>query len=202
MLRVNAFDTIRRLFYGFDCWPYKDEIIYINPREIVGKVDPKCMRRFKIKAFCNNSSVTADVLTRKLKYVDIYHTGFYQSLYMHFVEGSQWSDTPTYKALLKKIKDGNPSHDAPDESQLNTRYKRIDIIFKDIVKKQWMSENKKDLVMISIAEDGSFFWGPDGRHRVAMALIAGLDLMPARVGFIHPSAIETFKKVRTHRVAE
>ncbi len=68
----------------------------------------------------------------------------------------------------------------------------MDEIFENVRRTGKLSTRKKDLIRISFARDGSLFWGPNGRHRLAIAIFAGVKRMPAKPLYVHPHAKEAY----------
>ncbi len=119
----------------------------------------------------------------------------YLSCHEHWVEGKDWSQTPLYQYYVEKLGRGESCRFSSVKA-LRGRYEKLDIIFSEVMASKCMSSKKKDLVRVSVARNSKLIWGPDGRHRVCIAICAGLEKMPAMLGFVHCDAINYLKDLR------
>lgn len=117
---------------------------------------------------------------------------------MRWCSGAEWADTPIWSAYRSKIEQGKPSPNATDLEDLARRYDRMDQLFQKI-KTEGMSSSPEHLLRISIGRNGRLFWGPDGRHRVAIAKILKLPSIPARAGYVHPQAVKLLASMTRER---
>ena len=122
------------------------------------------------------------------------------SCFKRWVLGDRWEETEEFMGYVDKLENGVPNRFA-DRAALLNRYRNLDAIFGSVIRGGRMSEAIDDLVRVSVGRDGVLAWGPDGRHRICIARIAGLERMPVRVGFVHVGALDAFEEIRTHRMA-
>jgi len=125
-------------------------------------------------------------------YVTFKELDLYKSCYAHWVKGKPWSQTNLYNEYVEKLEKGIPNRFSSLED-LKNRYETLDRIYEEIKVKQTISTLPEDLIKISIDRKGNLIWGPDGRHRICMALCAGLKSIPVRVGFVHTAAVDKFQ---------
>lgn len=189
-----------RLRYGTAA-PLTREIININPQQIVGERNtPDAIQAHTL--FGQTRGLIAEGgWDTSLGYFSFAKSGLLKSCRMRWQQGLPWTQTPAYQSYLSKINAGTPHHDAPTVAALDARYAKLDKIHAQIVHDGKMSEDYEDLITISFNRKGELFWGPNGRHRVCIALSLGLKMMPARVGIIHAEAVDLFQELRTFRKA-
>lgn len=184
------------LQFGAAC-PSLFEVVSVPPDKIVGHIT--AIPQWFIGH--GYSLVVGGNWDSELPLTDFSSHPVYISCHMRWVQGADWEETPVYQDYLRKIHQGKPSHPkAQDVESLRERYRQLDVVYRTVVAERAMSTRAEDLVRISMARDGRLFWGPDGRHRIVMAKIAGLAAIPARAGFVHPDAIEQFQALRLPRL--
>lgn len=127
----------------------------------------------------------------------------YSSMQAHFINHVPWEKTEIYEWLLYKIKKGE---DTPDRlsnpEEITTRLEQLDSLYQSIkikgfrktleynlksnsinsylnnIKKSILG--KEDNILVNIGRDGRIILD-DGRHRLMMAKILGIELIPVRV---------------------
>lgn len=177
--------------------PVEGEVIWVNPRDIAGHMFPDVWNKLRRRTGFNGGAL----LGGNWDVEDIYYMKFtevdpYLSCHERWVNGKSWSQTTLYQFYIEKLDRGEPCRFSSIEA-LHERYEKLDGVFFEVLRNKSMSSKKKDLIKVSIARDASLIWGPDGRHRVCMAICAGLEKMPAMLGFVHCDAIGCLKDLRT-----
>lgn len=200
----NLLSTFKRMIkrlYDRIIWgrkrPKKDEIIYINPHLIKGHLlHSPGWKKLTKKTGCQEGVILGGNWDlNEVEYLKIKETDYFQSCLNHWHNGLFWEGTPYFKQYLKKINSGIPCR-FKNISELENRYLYLDHIYDQIKQTGKMSLHSKDLIIINISRDGSLIWGPDGKHRICIALCLGLKKIPARIGFIHSEAVEQFQQYR------
>jgi len=120
--------------------------------------------------------------------------------YKHWVQGVPWEETGIFQFLFEKIQN-HPKKcfdDCYDLETIKMRYAKLDIIFEEVKNElriktcteidPWFFR-EKDGIYFHIGPDGSLFFGDGGCHRFAMALVLGLNNIPAKLGCIHKSSL-------------
>lgn len=188
-------------FYDRIIWgrkrPKKDEIIFIDPHFIKGHLlhFPGWNKLIK-KTGCQEGVILGGNWDlNEVEYLNIKDSDYFQSCYSHWCDGLPWEETPYYKSYQKKIDSKVPCR-FNNISELKNRYSYLDHIYEQIKNSSKMSLNSKDLIIINFGRDGSLIWGPDGKHRICIALCLGLRKIPARIGFIHSESVEQFQQYR------
>jgi hypothetical protein len=145
-----------------------------------------------------------DRLERKFNDVD-----FYRSYEERASHGTGWEQLPYYRRVLAQIEAGIPKWDCRSKQDLDNRCQRLDQIFEDIKVNGYKSqrsllerEGKKgkltslwrdlDEISVNIGRYGDLILN-NGRHRLTMAKIAGVDKVPVKIAVRH-AQWEVFKK--------
>ena len=182
--------------YGWAA-PARSETIHVDPRHIRARITPQLGRQLvRTTGHEGGVIVDGDWDLERVTSREFTTTPVYRSCHAHWVEGVPWEETESVRMDLDRLADGT-CHDFDGVEQLIARHDRLDRIFEEVVERWGLSRRYEDLVRISIARDHTLLWGPDGGHRIAMALIANLTRIPARVGYIHNQALPYFQTLRT-----
>lgn len=181
--------------------PLLREVLHIDPATIAGERKTEAARAFHRAMGGARGLVAGGDWDRALTPLDPRALGVYLSCHARWVEGADWAETPVYRSYLRKIEKGQPHPDCPDLPALKARYAALDAVFARVRDTGALSEAAADLVTISLDRQGRPYWGPNGRHRVCIALVLGLARMSARVGIVHEAALDTWQALRSHRRA-
>lgn len=182
--------------------PMLREVIHIDPAKIAGELKTDAAVAFARSHGGVRGLVEGGDWDLALNQHNPRALGVYLSCHAHWIDGVAWSDTLVYKSYLRKIAKGKPHPDCPTHEALDARYRALDLVFASVRDSGRMSEAAEDLVTISLNRHGQPYWGPNGRHRVCIALVLGLEQMPARVGLVHTNALDSYQAIRSHRRAQ
>jgi hypothetical protein len=132
-------------------------------------------------------------------------TIFYASLVQHFMEGCAWEDTPLIQGLLRLTDCPGyewTSYGSPKQIALKCR--ELDRMFtdvavrgvishRDLIRERGLKVSFIDValgeVIVDVGRDGEPLL-VDGKHRVAMAKILGLDEIPVLVAVRHKQHVD------------
>ena len=121
----------------------------------------------------------------------------FKSCYMHWVEGVRWEETPYFRKYVRQMAEkGKVVAGHTTVSGLQERYRTLDAVFERIRRDGAMSTRPEHLITIHVARDGRLIFGPNGKHRLAIALILDLPHIPARLGFVHPGGLGRLRELR------
>ena len=181
--------------------PSGGEVIDVDPRRIVGHMPTRLAKRLRARTGFEAGAVIGGDWDREIRPVNLTEKEVYTSCHLRWIEGHPWHDTPIYRSYVALIERGEPC-DFRSVGELDESYRRLDEIYARVRHEGRLSERYEHLILVNMDRDGGLSWGPNGRHRVTMALICGFESIPARVGFIHPLAIDRFQaRRRAGRVA-
>ena len=178
-----------------DLAPRQGEIIDVDPRQVAGSLNSRAIEM--ARRMCGHLDgvvvdgdwdlhATFEPFTEKLAYL---------ACHMRWVEGRAWEDTELFQLYAGRIGRGEPCR-FKAYGELVDRYRALDGVFEQVRREGGLSERPEHLVRMSVARDGRILWGRNGRHRVAVALIAGVRTMPAKVGYVHRNAVSHFQTLR------
>ncbi len=175
--------------------PIAREVIDVDPREIRGHVSTGLARRLRARSGYASGVVIGGEWDREITPIEVCDGEVFRSCELRWAHGYAWQDTPIFQSYLVLI-ERKQRCDFASPEELLASYERLDGIFGQVRQDGAFSEAFPDLIKVNLDRHGKLAWGPDGRHRVAMALICGLPSIPARPGFIHVHGVEHFRALR------
>lgn len=136
----------------------------------------------------------------------------YRGLRQRFIEGLAWDETDYYRfgqyRVRRDIERGKVEEDEA-ESELSSRLEELDALYKSISEDGYLDQPKlsetgqskqaSDEIRVAIRRDGRYLF-VDGRHRLAMARLLGLERVPALIVARHPEWDEFRAKLPEKRI--
>lgn len=178
--------------------PRPGEIIHVDPRDIRGHLEHKKKgwpHLIKSTGYEEATVYGGNWDKDYITYLDFTKQEVFKSCYQHWVKGIPWDKTPIYMDYVTLIESGVPNRFKSLED-LSQRYQELDKIFAMVKKNKALSDDPDHLIRISMARDGTLIWGPNGRHRICMAICADIKTIPAKVGYVHSEAVDIFNGLR------
>lgn len=141
----------------------------------------------------------------------------YRAYEQHFVEGRPWEETEFYERVVAELRAGDERWDCQTPAEFDARCERLDELYEfiatdgyrtqdellaadvsDPIKPQnrLKTERMKDEIAIHIGRDGELLFA-DGRNRLSIVKLLGLESVPVRVLRRH----ERWQEVRDAYVA-
>lgn len=178
----------RELRQGIDFQPLR--LIYVDPASITdftGRERPLGSKQRNLIGTCMEGDWDLD--TERAFECDV----VYNSLKDRIVHGCSWIDTPLYDKAIDGINEGNYWHGCKTEEQVMERFNSIDRLVHQIKSNGYQSQfeliedgkiNRDYIgcflheVNVDIGRDGQILF-VDGRHRLSIAKLLGLDHIPA-----------------------
>lgn len=204
---IDARHVFRGIKAGLDqsrkygaCAPRPDEVIYLDPKQITGHVSTSLARKVRRQVGLKRAVIVGgdwDLEVRKVAFRD---TDLFKSCKLRFLLGVPWMDTPIYRQQYDEIKKG-VNKEFKTLEELRVRYEKLDGVFAQVQSEQALSASPNHLIRINIGRTGQVSWGPDGRHRLAIALVANIASIPARIGFVHPEGLRFLTELRSTKEA-
>lgn len=118
--------------------------------------------------------------------------GFYQSCLAHFNEGTPWEETAFYEWLIQNQEKSIMRYETRET--IATQLAVVDDLYETIKTEGYKSQTELgtsrwkpdsyDEVLVDIGRDGQFILD-DGRHRLTLAKIIGVESIPVRVFVRH-----------------
>lgn len=120
----------------------------------------------------------------------------------HWGDGVPWEDTGAYAHLEQRIAtSGRRLEGCWTMDDIVERYRRLDEAFERVRAERrirsgrWRGEfRERDGVLVSVGRAGPLF-SARGCHRLAMALVLGLRLIPAEVGLVHEATMSDWRRL-------
>jgi len=171
-------------------------LLWINPQ----RVERRARRIDPSPFMCNVWGGDWDHSTSPLIEYNLY-----VGLQRHFENGIPWKETEYYQRRARKIIDQGEWKECSTIGQLDNRCRKLDVLYEQLKRDGYRTQNellrnnrgtllKDDIeaimppelseVAMHIGRDGEFIFH-EGRHRLSIAKILGLDVMPIRVVLRH-----------------
>lgn len=130
------------------------------------------------------------------KCADFCDTPIYTSLYDLIVNKKDWKETSLYEYIYKNMKEGAPKWGCDTEEKCIKRgeyllnlYEDIktvgSVVTRDLLKhynlKSRSTYSEYDYIQVAIGRDGQIFFASNGSHRLSIAKILGIPVVPVQV---------------------
>ncbi|EWH01837.1 hypothetical protein Q427_11920 [Halomonas sp. BC04] len=162
-------------------------IIYIRTLDLRGYLDLALKNR--IRAKLGHSSLPIEISgnwSRKTRNFDLTEWYRVKELRQHFCLGVPWNQIESVTKKRYLLDRGYIVSDAHSHEELDLRLNSHDLLFDKIKNNEGLSSDWEHLVQLNISESGGLYWGPDGQHRIAMAVILGIEFIPMKLSYVHP----------------
>jgi hypothetical protein len=183
--------------------PEYGERLWINPSFIKEKI-PVDTR----KEYFNNVHVPKGAVIDgdwDKQGVQIELTSVFLSCRNHYINGVPWERTGRYELMLKEIKQkGAPVSGCANLDDIVARYKKLDKIYEKIRAEKifrtseensgrkgiFLFLKKETDVIVCIDRHGMPMLAGDGHHRISIAKLLELPVIPAMLGVVHPLGLK------------
>ena len=122
---------------------------------------------------------------------------------LHWRDSVPWELTGIFEYMLDRIERGAGGDGCRNIVDLRRRYAKLDEIFVQVSRERRLRSQRELMkgpsfrglgeIRVHIGPDAEPIFGGAGAHRLAMAQVLGLDVIPARVGLVHPSALASWQ---------
>jgi hypothetical protein len=173
-------------------------------------LNPQIIRYSSLKEFdiCKYKGKTIggdwDRLEKRLEKIDIYVASKEV-----FLNGKKWDETVFYKRILARIKKGEFLWGCKNKSELDQRYRNIEILYHKIRNDGYKSQRElstkddynpmiiDDEITVCVGRYGDLLFS-NGAHRLSIAKIVGIKKVPVKVAVRHPRWMNFRKRVLLH----
>ena len=193
---LHPTDLRNRALYGPDAPRYGDRIL-IDPRLVKGVMMPR-------RLFLSGQVVESFPPVEEARIIPLREHPKIGACLEHWEKGVPWSQT---KYLSSIIAAGKGKYGGTPE-RVDAHWSQYDRML-DVVKREGRLRRRAQIyrrnfreqrgILVHIDKDGSLYQGNSGNRRFAIALVAGLPVIPAQVGCVHVEALEKFKALRCTR---
>lgn len=190
-----ARDTTNVIRFGTGA-PRFAERIWIDPNRVKRvSHDPGLRRPQSAKVIGGDWDKTAETLGKWDKY---------NACISHWTHGVSWEDTGIIAALTEQIHTTGPVDGLKQPKDVVERYRKLDTIFCSIAQRGQLAsvrEHGEHLfrawgdILIHVGRGPEAILGRGGHHRLAIAHCLGLEVAPAQIGCVHPSALASWTDI-------
>lgn len=123
----------------------------------------------------------------------------------HWRDGVPWEETGAYDYMLERIRIRGQQDGCRDLSDVKRRYQRLDELF-ETARREGRLRTRTELdsaargedggILIHIGPGGEAAIGDGGKHRLAIARLLELPIVPARIGYVHRDALPILPVLR------
>lgn len=125
---------------------------------------------------------------------------FYRSLEAHFGDDVAWENTDFYRRVTSGLEAGRPPHlYAKDRDSFRRKLDEIDVLYESVRENGVVPQRKadpkpirnlvSDSILVDIGRDGRLLF-VEGRRRLSVAKILGIDSVPVRIAIRHRDWME------------
>lgn len=166
-----------------------NKIIWVDPSKINLVCEPK-VRKGRL---ANCAEIAGGDWDKKVKMFE--NLDIYLALKNRIEKGVPWTETQFYRRVATEIDQGNHLWKCRNREELDKRCFDIEKLYESIKKTGYKMKQElpneindpfwnEDEVIVHIDRNGQLLFG-DGRHRLAIAKIVGLNSIPVKVGRRH-----------------
>lgn len=194
-------DHANRLSYGGKA-PKVAETIWVRPSDVDRYVCamPNGLHRR------NASGRVIDFEALKIKFQSLSNSRQIRACYQRWCNNIPWDETDEFAAILRSISLRGRSVRCRNEGELRARYRLLDEIFEEVsrtrrlrTRKQLTPFNFRECGGIQIAIDPQgrpVLGNSGGFHRIAIAKILEIDVIPAELGLVDVNALHKLERYR------
>jgi hypothetical protein len=123
----------------------------------------------------------------------------------HWRDGLSWEETGAYDYMLEQIRRRGRQDGCFDLADVQRRYQLLDELF-ETVRRERRLRTRSELdptvndedggILVHVGPDGEPAIGDSGKHRLTIAKLVGLTVVPARIGYVHRDAIRLLPDLR------
>lgn len=188
-------DTYNSVHYGTQA-PRFAERVWIDPRRVSRVVRDSNFRR------PDSARVIGGDWDERA--ADIRQWGKFIECERHWREGVTWQETGLIQALIERIAQEGPINGYRCSADVNRRYDELDSIYRHVRSSREL-HSMRELAMqrfrgwgdmlIHVGHGLELLLGRGGHHRFAVARCLDLELVPAQIGVIHRTAVESWSEL-------
>lgn len=191
--RDRAREVANRLFYG-EYGPRVNELIWIDPRSV----------GFTFESFraASGRVVRRWPLTPLIPLEEHPHVRFALA---HWRDGVPWPDTGVFDYMLERIANRGQQDNCRTFEDVVERYRRLDALYETTRRARRLltrgeidprAHREDGGILIHVGPAGELVLGASGKHRLTIAQLLDLPVIPARVGHIHRDALPLMPRLR------
>jgi len=192
---IRVLPLCREVWYSFSFPEYAPkyaERLYINPK-LLTKV---CEIGGQFRR--SGSIIKADAFfSHKFNFLE---SDIFTICKKHWVNGESWEAAGAYKRMMLLIEKFGSYDGCKSVKDVQSRYQNLDLLFNEVSKSGTLHKSKsfreEDGILVHIGQHGELYFGGNGNHRLAMAIILELEKIPVQLGTVHINSLELLNKLR------
>lgn len=123
----------------------------------------------------------------------------------HWRDGVAWEDTGIYEAMMEQIHIHGKVDRLRTFADIKLRYQQLDALYTSIQKTGRLNTRRELVpgnfreeggILINIGPEGAPYFGRKGNHRLALAIAAKLEFIPAQLGVVHIDGLPALPSYR------
>lgn len=199
-------DGRNKLSFGIEA-PRVAELIWVDPLHIERFI--RTLPKGISKRNCSGRVI--DFAAEGIVEESLMQMAQFRACYDHWCRGVPWKNTDDYAIMLRRINTRGSSAGCRNEAELKQRFRRLDDLFEAVARdgmfktqKQLRRWNFRELggVQVSINAGGEpVLIRAGGYHRLAIARIQRLHLIPAQLALVDTHAVPFLHRFREFRPA-
>ncbi|WP_417316330.1 MULTISPECIES: hypothetical protein [Gammaproteobacteria] len=128
-----------------------------------------------------------------------------KSCISHWHNSVPWENTGIYQQMMDYIKLHGKVDRMQSREDIETRYKELDQIYNSVLQTHCLRTRQELIkgnfreeggILVHIGPDGMPYFGGKGHHRLAVAIAAGLERIPAQLGVVHIDGLSALPAYR------
>lgn len=125
----------------------------------------------------------------------------------HWHENIPWEETGIYQQMMDYIRQRGKVDRLASEEDVRVRYEELDTLYNTVIHTGTLSPRcdlirgnfrEEGGILVHIGPDGFPYFGGKGHHRLAVAVAAGVDRIPAQIGVVHRDGLSRLGTFRDH----
>ena len=123
----------------------------------------------------------------------------------HWRDGVSWEQTGAFEYMLEQISRRGRQDGCHDLADVKRRYERLDELY-ETARREGRLRTRTELdpgardedggIVVHIGPGGETAIGDSGKHRMTIAKLLGLSVVPARIGYVHRDALPLLPGLR------
>lgn len=192
-LRRSLYRDARNLVRHGTAAPRWGELIWVDP-ETVNTFVSSHNRSYTGQVIGGDWDLAAEPLEEHEKFV---------ACSEHWSEGTPWEETGIIDLIVEEIEQHGSKDGCTTRDEVVARYQQLDQIFEQ-VRAEKRLRTRRELDPDAYREVGGIYihidrhnlpvFGNGGCHRLAIAQVLGLDIIPAQVGVVHEGALGSWRR--------
>jgi len=182
-----------RIRYGREA-PRPNERLWVDPSSVVNALDGLPVR--------SGAVISQWPPAELIPFDEHVHVRFALA---HWRDGVPWEETGAYDYMLERIRVRGQQDGCRDLADVRRRYVRLDELF-ETAQRERRLRTRTELDETAREEDGGILMhigphgtpaiGDGGKHRLTIAKLLELPVVPVRVGYVHRDAVPLLRELR------